>query len=345
MTNTVALLTQRPPVATFLACHGQNEAALVTLPTDASPRSYIRLKGKGYLLMEDRTDPVGFAAFIRAARHLNNLGLSAPKVVGADPAVGLALIEDFGTATYGKLLAEDYNERALYELAIDALVHLHSASIATDITVPAYNMAVLLDEISIFSHWFVPHFAPRVGVADFDAKFRTLWRDGLAPVLDVPEALVLRDFHIDNLMLLKDRDGVAACGLLDFQDVVLGAAEYDLMSLLQDARREVGKGLEAAMLQRYLGAAPPSLGCYDAILKRYYVLAAQCHTRLMGLFPRLNICDGKSGYLKFMPRVVRQLQTALQMAGLTKISGFLDAILPGWRGAGPAMAEHEQRTP
>jgi aminoglycoside/choline kinase family phosphotransferase len=252
----------------------------------------------------------------------------------------LALIEDFGTATYGKLLGAGHDEKALYELAIDALVHLHSAPTATAITVPAYDVALILDEVSIFSQWFVPVFAPSIDVVGFEATFRDLWGRALAPVLDAPKALVLRDFHVDNLMLLEGRKGVSACGLLDFQDGVLGPAEYDLMSLLQDARRDLADGLEDAMLRRYLDAAPSSCGTEDTILQRYYLLAAQRHTRLMGLFPRLNIRDNKSGYLNFMPRVAAQLHVAMRMANLSEISDFLDTTLPGWCDAGPAMAEH-----
>ena len=339
MTIVVAPLTLATPIATFLARCGQSEAALVALPSDASPRSYIRLTGKNCLLMEDHTDPVGFDSFIRLARHLNSLGLSAPRVIEADPAAGLALIEDFGTATYGKLLGLGYNETVLYELAIDVLVHLHSARTATHITVPAYEMGTLLDEISIFSQWFVPAFAPKIDVAGFDAVFRGLWCTALALVEDAPKALVLRDFHIDNLMLLEGRTGVAACGLLDFQDGVLGAAEYDLMSLLQDARRDLGEGLEQAMLERYLAAIPSHLGTEEEILQRYHLLAAQRHTRLVGLFPRLSTRDGKLGYLEFMPRVLYQMQTALVAADLHEISDFLDTALPGWRDASRAMAE------
>jgi aminoglycoside/choline kinase family phosphotransferase len=333
MNTAVAPSRLAPPIAAFLDHYGQSEAALVALPSDASPRSYIRLAGTQLLLMEDRTDPVGFAGFIRLSRHFNALGLSAPRVIGADPEAGLALIEDFGTATYGKLLEEGHNETELYELAIDALVHLHSAPTASDVTVPAYDMKTLLDEISIFSHWFVPAFAPNIEVSGFDVAFRTLWRTALAPIEDAPKALVLRDFHIDNLMLLEGRTGVAACGLLDFQDGVIGAAEYDLMSLLQDARRDLAAGLEQAMLSRYLAAIPASCGTADAIMRRYHVLAAQRHTRLVGLFPRLNKRDRKPGYLKFMPRVLRQMQTALVAADLTEISDFLDTTLPGWRDA------------
>ncbi len=338
MTEPVSALKFAPSIVGFLTRQGQANAVLTALPSDASPRRYFRLVDTDQLLMEDHTDPVGFAAFIRLAQHLANLGLSAPRVFGTDPDAGLALIEDFGTATYGTLLEAGHDEVKLYELAIDALVHLHKHPQATAVAAPAFDLDMLLQEITIFSEWFVPVFAPEVNVSRFDAVFRELWRTALAPIAAAPQALVLRDFHIDNLLLLQDRIGVKACGLLDFQDAVLGAAEYDLMSLLQDARRDLAAGLEDAMVVRYLAAAPASCGTPDEIMKRYYLLAAQRHTRLVGLFPRLNKRDGKPGYLQFMPRVVQQMQTALSDAGLSEIADFLDSSLPCWRDAGHAVS-------
>lgn len=327
-----------PPAAVFLARHGLSEAGLEPLPSDASPRSYCRVVGEGKLLMEDRTDPVGYGAFIRLARHLNTLGLSAPRIHGSDPAVGLALIEDFGAGTYGKLLADGHDETALYELAIDALVQLHGHPEACNVMVPAYDQEMLIEEVSRFSHWLVPELDARIDIGEFDAGFTALWREALAPLADAPKTLVLRDFHIDNLMLLDGRPGVGACGLLDFQDAVVGAAEYDLASLLQDARRDLAPGLEHTMLERYLGAVPASCGTRDDILQSYHLLAAQRHTRLMGQFVRLMRRDGKAGYLAFMPRVASQMQTALTAAGLAGIADYLDAKLPGWRDAGRMLA-------
>jgi len=327
-----------PPAAVFLARHGLNDARLEPLPGDASPRSYCRLSGEGKLLMEDRTDPLGYAAFIRLARHLTALGLSAPRVFGSDPAVGLALIEDFGTNTYGRLLAEGHDETALYELAIDALVRLHGHRDACTVSVPIYDTEMLIEEISRFSHWFVPEINADIDIADFDARFRALWQQALAPLEGAPKALVLRDFHIDNLMLLDGRSGVAACGLLDFQDAVTGAAEYDLASLLQDARRDLAPGLEEAMLERYLARVPACCGTRSEILQRYHLLAAQRHTRLMGQFLRLMRRDAKPGYLAFLPRVAGQMQRALEAAGLSEISDFLDRNLPDWRQAGRRLA-------
>lgn len=327
-----------PDHLTFLTLHGHGQAVLTPLPGDASARRYLRVSGADLLLMDDRHDPTGFDAFVRLARHLRDLGLSAPKVLATDAGKGLALIEDFGTATYGALLDQGTDEMALYELAIDALVHLHAAPAATRIEVPHYSMDMLLDELSIFSHWFLPALRPDLSPVEFDGPWRALWRKALTPLENGRNTLVLRDFHIDNLMLLADRDGVARCGLLDFQDAVLGPAEYDLVSLLQDARRDLAPGLEARLLARYLAAAPAEMGSDADIRHRYHLLGAQRHTRIAGLFPRLNKRDGKPGYLRFMPRVLGQMQTALRDSGLTEISDHLDATLPGWRSAGARLS-------
>lgn len=326
-------------IAEFLAQHGLGDAPQSPLPSDASARRYIRLPGQDLLLMVDDTDPVGYAAFLKLATHLAQLGLSVPKVVAVDPENGLALIEDFGTATYGSLLKDGHDEAALYALAIDALVHLHRHPDAAALTVPAYDMDLLLKEISVFSDWFVPSFRPDVDKAQFDLQFRTLWAEAFAMLTNRLGALVLRDFHIDNLMLLPARNGVQRCGLLDFQDAVLGPAEYDLMSLLQDARRDLAPGLEAQMLARYLDAVSAGNGERQATMDRYYLLAAQRHTRLAGQFLRLHQRDGKPGYLQFMPRVMQQMTTGLADAKLTTIKAFLDETLPGWSETGEAFSK------
>lgn len=332
---TATALQLEPPVASFLARHSHANTQLAPLAGDASARRYFRLLGAGQLLMEDRSDPVGFAAFIRLCRHLNALGLSAPRVFGADPSVGLALIEDFGAATYSRQLAAGRDETALYMLATDTLLHLHHHPEATKVTALAYDSATLLDELSLFSQWFAPALVPTLDVAEFDHEFRALWAQALGPLEGRQDTLVLRDFHVDNLMELEDRTGVRRCGLLDFQDAVLGPAEYDLVSLLQDARRDLAPQLEAQMLARYIAATQAvtqaSAGSETDIRHRYYLLGAQRHARIAGVFLRLHHRDGKSGYLTFLPRVLRQLETALVDANLPEIAEFLRIKLPGWQ--------------
>jgi len=332
------------PAAGFLAAEGYDDAILTPFTADASPRRYHRLEGRGLILMEDPTDPVGYAAYLRLSAHLNALGLSAPRVMAQDPANGLALIEDLGDATYAQCLRTGEDERALYCLAVDALLHLHHDPRSAEVDQPLYDLDTHLNELAIFAEWFAPAIAPGLS-DDFARDWRVRWQDALDRIAIRHDTLVMRDFHIDNLMLLPARTGVARCGLLDFQDAVIGPCEYDLMSLLQDARRDLAPGLEDEMLARYIENAPTILGNAADIRQRYHILAAQRHARILGVFVRLDRLSGKPNYLKWMPRVAQQLHTALEAAQLSSISVLLEAHLPGWQAAAARITptQHTER--
>ena len=312
-------------VPDFLRGCGYGGVGCVALAGDASTRRYWRVEGCGVLVMAD-SDSRSFGDFLRVAGYLAGLGFSVPEIYEVDEGCGLALIEDFGDATYGRCLDGGVDAGVLYGLAVDVLLALHQHADA--VGVGGYDLAVYLDEVDLFSEWF----APQLSDGGFDAGvFRGLWAEVLGGVAEVRETLVLRDFHVDNLMYLPGRVGVARCGILDFQDAVLGACEYDLVSLLQDARRDLGAGLEAEMLARYIAGAPTYLGGAAAIKRRYALLGAQRHARILGVFVRLAVRDGKAQYLKFLPRVLGQFERALEEAGCDAILDYLDATLPNWR--------------
>ena len=323
--------TASPSVDAFLARQGLAASRYVALPGDASARCYFRLPDHGVLVMDDHTDPAGFDAFIRLSHHLCELGLSAPRVHAADAEKGIALIEDFGHNTYAECLLSGDDEEALYQLAVDALLALHHHPKGINIEAKPYDLATYLDELDIFSTWF----APRVASDNFDqdrfsGAFRQVWQTALGAVSSHKDTLVLRDFHIDNLMILDQRQGIARCGILDFQDAVIGPYVYDLVSLLQDARRDLSSGLEEKMLDYYIQHAPKDLGGEAVIRKHYALLGAQRHARILGVFLRLQQRDAKPHYLKFLPRVARQLETALQSAECREIKTLLATALPNW---------------
>lgn len=323
----------------FLARHTSGPFGLVALPSDASPRRYFRLEGHAprALLMDVTPGAPDFPPFLAIAAHLRTLGLSAPQVYATDLTQGFALIEDFGANTFTQLLRHGYDEDALYDLAVDTLVALHTHPDALTLPLPPYDMGPLTAELEMFTLWYVPQILPPAKATAFARAFLDLWASALATVSTQQDAVVLRDYHVDNLMVLPDRPGVAACGLLDFQDALRGSAAYDLVSLNQDARRDVGQDREQRLVQRYLSARPH----LDAasFLRDYHLLGAHRATKIVGNFERLSRRDGKHGYLKFQPRVVKLLEQALDAAGLVEIRDLMDEHLPGWRFHAP-IAPH-----
>ncbi len=153
-----------------------------------------------------------------------------------------------------------------------------------------------------------------------------LWRRLLPIARAVPETLVLRDYHVDNLIRIEGRDGIAACGLLDFQDAVAGPVSYDFVSLVEDARRDVPAPLADELRRRYLDALTHiDQGAFD---RSRAILGAQRHCKVIGIFTRLCVRDGKPGYLGHIPRVWRQLESALADPSLAGLAAWLDAHVP-----------------
>ena len=321
---------RRPVIERFLATAGWPGAAVRPLAGDASFRTYWRLAadGRRAVLMDAPPPHEDIRPFTRIARHLRDLGFSAPAILAEDVAAGLLLLEDLGDGTFTRLLAAGADEAALYALATEVLIDLHRrpAAVAVPHGVPPYDDRRLLDEACLLTDWYLPAVTGAPLPDAVRAAFVEAWLTVLPAVHAAPPTLVLRDFHVDNLMSLPERAGVAACGLLDFQDAVAGPAAYDLMSLLEDARRDIGPALGAAMLDRYQGAMPGL--DRDAFARVFAILAAQRHAKVIGIFTRLARRDGKPGYLVHIPRVWRLLERALVHPALTPVRRWFDSHVP-----------------
>ncbi|TAL01771.1 MAG: aminoglycoside phosphotransferase [Rhodospirillaceae bacterium] len=315
-------------IATFLAAHGWDNAARRRIAGDASFRKYDRLEGpRGRAVLMDAPPPhENVRPWIAIARHLHGLGFSAPAILAEDVAAGLLLIEDLGDDTYTRLLARGADEKKLYALAVDALIALHKQSGAVPPSVAPYGTSRLLEEVNRLHVWYLPLVDAPALAADVRAEYETIWQTLLPAAWKTPTSLVLFDYHVDNLLGLFDRPGVKACGLLDFQDAVAGPATYDLMSLLEDARRDIDPTLVAAMKQRYL-AAFPAITPEDFDLS-WAVMAAQRHTRVLGTFARLKVRDSKPQYLIHIPRLWRYMDTCLAHPHLAPLKAWLDRHVP-----------------
>jgi N-acetylmuramate 1-kinase len=308
---------------------GWGDVGLTPLAGDASFRRYYRLQrdGQRAVMMDAPPPHEDVASYVAVSRLLRELGLSAPDVFAKDCKNGFLLIEDFGDDTYTRLLDSGADEWGLYALAVDALIELQrAADRRSSLDLPPYDMGRLVAEASLLIDWYAPAAlrSPLPGALR-EERF-ALWRAVLPQAELAAETLVLRDYHVDNLMLLADRPGIGSCGLLDFQDAVRGPSSYDLVSLLEDARRDISAELRRAMTDRYLMAFPQ----YDraGFLRSAAILAAQRNCKILGIFTRLWKRDGKPQYLAHIPRIWRLLEEDLLHPALAPIRQWLDRNLP-----------------
>lgn len=324
------MIDRRQRIESFLAASGWRVDHVRPLADDASFRSYHRLRdgARRAVLMDAPPEHEDVRPFVRMARHLLGLGLSAPRILAEDTEAGLLLLEDLGDDTFTRLLEKGSSETTLYALAIDVLVYLHRLPPlnALPAGLPAYDNERLLDEALLLTDWYLPAVLGAPPSETIRTAYIDAWSQTFPAVHAQPRTLVLRDFHVDNLIRLPDRPGVAACGLLDFQDAVGGAIAYDLMSLLEDARRDIAPDLKAAMLSRYFdGMVDLDRHGFDAA---FAILAAQRHAKVIGIFTRLCRRDGKAGYLAHIPRVWWLLERALRHPALAKVSAWFDTNVP-----------------
>lgn len=314
----------------FLATHDLADAAIAPLAGDASFRRYFRLAApSGSLVLMDAPPPQeDVRPFARLARHLDGLGFSVPRVRGEDDVDGFLLLEDFGDTTYSRALAGGADETGLYALAVDVLIALHAIPTERVLLpgLPLYETADMSDKAGLLMDWYPTLETGRPADPELAAQYRDLWRQAL-PMLDAGRrTLVLRDYHVDNLMLLPGRDGIRRCGLLDFQDAARGATAYDLASLIEDARRDIDPVLYRTMLDRYMTSVPSA--DRPDFLAALALCAAQRHSRVIGVFARLQLRDGKGHYLQHLPRLWRLFERALRHEALAPIRQFVDRHVP-----------------
>ena len=313
-----------PPYAQdFLAAAGWVGARIEPLAGDASFRRYFRVVGdQGSAVLMDAPPPhEDPRPFVRVAEWLASVGLSAPEILARDLDRGLLLLGDFGDWRLREFLDDDPSrEVELYELATDVLVHLHRHSAMPGLRV--HGLDQWLDEVMLFPDWYCKTLGLNV---DAEA-YRQAWTEVLAPVErdGLGPVTVLRDYHAENVMLVRGRGGVAHFGLLDFQDALAGHPAYDLASVLEDARRDVPPAIERAMIDRYVAAT----GHDERFERAYWALAAQRNTRILGVFTRLWKRDNKPHYRRFQPRMWGLLERDLAQPGLEPVRQWFDANVP-----------------
>lgn len=348
----------------FLDAAGWADADQAIIPGDASTRSYVRLiRGEETAILMDAPAsaeapacPPGASADERAALGYNAIarlagpnlaafgglsnalcerGFSAPRILASDLEAGFLLLEDLGDALYARIVPQEMHEGTLYSHAVDALAAIYRSTFADKVSIDgrdwplqAYDDVALKAEVDLFLDWFLDAYA-KTPVSDAArAEWDDIWHQAFSRLDSCASGLVLRDFHAENLIHLPDRDGPGVVGILDFQDAVIGHPAYDLVSLLEDARRNVDRKLVVPLKARFVARAGiEDPAAFDAA---FAVLGAQRNAKILGIFVRLALRDGKSRYLDLLPRVARHfvsnLQHPAQMSLLMWAKTHADAI-------------------
>ncbi len=345
-------------ITQFLARAGWGQADYRPLAGDASYRRYARLSsGRGRAILMD-APPGGdgrksaaaqqynatahlatdCAPFVAVAAYLAQSGFSAPRILAADMAAGLLLLEDFGDRLYFDLFAQGEAEVPLYMAATDLLLALHNQPVPDMLPespytaayrIPGFDQDAVQAELALMLDWYLPDQGRETSAAA-RAEFEDIWA-GLYPHFATGrEVLILRDYHAQNIFRLPERTGLQQVGVIDFQDALRGSAAYDLVSLLEDARRDVAPEIAEAMLARYCEIAPRDQPEFDAEGFRfaYAIAGVQRNTRLLGTFTRLARRDGKMFYLSLIPRVCGYLTRALAHPRLRPLQDWMAAHMP-----------------
>ena len=306
----------------FLNKHGYASARVEPLPADASFRRYYRLHAgpRPTLLMDAPPPQEDVRPFLAISAHLHHIGLSAPEIFAADPDHGFILLEDFGPHTLADLLDSGTSPLPHYLAAAETLAALHAAPAPPGL--PAWNAARMAETAAAtFLDWWWPE---AMGTPAPSTEFASAIHATLAPF--AAEGFTHRDFFPANLVPLPARDGPRALGLLDFQDAARGHPAYDLVSLVEDARRDVPEHVRDATVARYLTLRPEvDPRDFRAAMAAH---AAQRHLRVAALWVRLARRDGKPRYLRHGPRCWALLDRALRHEAAAPLRRFLDAHVP-----------------
>lgn len=311
----------------FLATSDWRLARREALAGDASNRRYERLiggpGGASVVLMDaapERGEDV--RPFIAMADHLASLGLSAPRILARDVEAGLLILEDLGDELYARVLGRDVaREDELYGPAVDLIADLAGTP------PPAFVMPYGPDLVPLAQLAFDWYLRGATGdtAAPARAEFGGLFAAALAEVAPQAPTVTLRDYHAENLIWLPERQGTARVGLLDFQDARSGHPVYDLISLLEDVRRDVSPEVDARMRRRFVDRSGlPE----DEVSLAAAVFAAQRNLRILGVFARLSLHYGKPGYVDLIPRLWRHLQSDLTHPALAPVADLLARVLP-----------------
>ncbi len=284
---------------------------LVAIKSDASFRKYYRLENNILAMDAEPEKGESVSKFSEIARILHSFNLSAPKIIDVDNKEGFILLEDFGDKIFSKYMNKE-NKKNLYKKAIDVLIdikiksHQNKSSLSK---LAIYDFEELYSESILFIDWFIEQ---KMGIQISSKKrdeFYQILQQAFLNIKSKNDTLVLRDYHVDNLILKDHKEPLKQVGLIDFQDALLGSSFYDLASLLEDVRMPLNENEKEELLKYYIITTKEN---YEMVLREINFFSLQRNLKILGIFNRLSIRDGKARYLEYLPATFNFIKSNLK---------------------------------
>ena len=299
---------------------------LIPIKNDASFRKYFRVDKK-ILMDADPNLGEDVSSFININHVLREFKLNVPEIFTIDKENGFLLLEDLGENIFSQILNSE-NEEQLYKQAIEVLVEIYKKDLnkfSNFTFLEKYSVEKLQDESQLFIEWYLKKYL-KINITDTDIKdFKDIINKIFNNLDTKFEKLVLRDYHVDNLILQKSKLGLKQVGILDFQDAVLGSSSYDLISIIEDVRRPISKDLKNILIKYFI-----DLTGYDPnqLEKELAFYSVQRNLKILGIFSRLNLRDNKSKYMQYNDNAWKYIESNLNNPTMSDLKVWLKKILP-----------------
>jgi len=298
-------------------CEAQMKCALHLEPMtgDASFRRYFRIREPlKRVAMYAPPAREKVREFLAVGKLLCKAGVTVPAVHGADTQRGFFLLEDFGDDLLLGCLDSE-NADALYDLALETLLCIQEAPReANGFQLPERDAVTMAEELALFPEWFVRRLLGIELREEDTALVHHCAELLIAAALEQPTLPVHGDFHSRNLLLLPQ----SRLGVLDFQDAFWGGITYDLASLFKDCYIAWPRSQVEGWIERYLQKSAargrPVPASREVFLRWFDRMGLQRHLKVLGIFSRLYLRDGKPAYLGDLPQVITYVREGVAAA-------------------------------
>ena len=310
----------------FLKSNQIENKSLIPIKNDASFRKYFRVNKK-ILMDADPNLGEDVSSFININNVLREFQLNVPEIFSIDKENGFLLLEDLGENIFSQILNSE-NEEQLYKQAVEVLVEIYKKDLnkfSNFNFLEKYSIEKLQDESQLFIDWYLKKYL-KINIADTDIKdFKNIINKIFNNLNAKFEKLVLRDYHVNNLIFQESKLGLKQVGILDFQDAVLGSSSYDLISIIEDVRRPISKDLKNILIKYFIDLTGYDL---NQLKKELAFYSVQRNLKILGIFSRLKLRDNKAEYMTYNDNAWKYIESNLHNSTMIDLKVWLKKILP-----------------